>query len=45
MISDLTLPVILAAAGVVALAVVYVMSEDPGRRARAWNLLKLVLRR
>jgi hypothetical protein len=45
MISGLTLPATAAAAGVVILAIVYVMSEDPGRRARAWNLLKLLLRR
>jgi hypothetical protein len=45
MIYDLTLPVTMAATGTVALAVVYVMSTDAGRRARAWNLLKLLLRR
>jgi hypothetical protein len=45
MMYDLTLPVIVAAAGTVVLAVVYVMSKDPGRRIRAWQLLKLLLRR
>jgi hypothetical protein len=45
MISGLFVTVIVPTAGVVVLAAVYVMSEDPGRRARAWSLLKLVLRR
>jgi hypothetical protein len=45
MIYDLTLPVMLAGTGTVVLALVYVMSTDPGRRARAWRLLKLLLRR
>jgi hypothetical protein len=33
------------AAGAAALAVVYVMSKDSGRRMRAWHLLKLLIRR
>ena len=43
MMYDLTLPVIVVAAGAIVLAAVYVMSKDPGRRARAWQLLKLLL--
>lgn len=45
MINDLTLTVLVPAAGGAGLAVVYVMSKDPGRRDRAWQLLKLLLRR
>jgi hypothetical protein len=45
MMYDLTLSVMVPAAGAVVLAVVYVMSEDPGRRKRAWQLLKLLFRR
>jgi hypothetical protein len=30
---------------IVALAVVYLVSKDPDRRSRAWQLLKLLLRR
>jgi hypothetical protein len=45
MMYDLTLPVMVPAEGAVVLAVVYVMSKDPGRRIRAWQLLKLLLRR
>ena len=45
MMYDLTLPVMVPVAGAVVLAVVYVISKDPGRRARAWQLLKLLLRR
>lgn len=45
MMYQLTLPVMMPAAGVIVLAVVYVMSKDPGRRARAWQLLRLLLRR
>jgi hypothetical protein len=36
---------ILPAAGTAALAAVYLASKDPGRRARARELLKLLLRR
>lgn len=42
---DLTLPVTLSTLGIAALAVVYVVSKDPARRSRAWQLLKLLLRR
>ncbi len=35
----------LAAAGVALLAAVYLWSKDPGRRRRAWQLLKLLLGR
>ena len=45
MMYDLTLPVMVPVAGVVVLAMVYVISKDPGRRSRAWQLLKLMLRR
>jgi hypothetical protein len=45
MMYDLALPVMVPAAGAATLAAVYVMSKDPGRRARAWQLLKLILRR
>ena len=44
MMYDLTLSVMISAVGAVVLAVVYVMSKDPGRRDRAWRLLKLLLR-
>jgi hypothetical protein len=45
MMYDLTLPVMVPAAGVAVLAVVYVMSKDPGRRDRAWRLLRFLFRR
>jgi hypothetical protein len=45
MMYDPTLPVMVPVAGVLVLAVVYVMSKDSGRRSRAWQLLKLLLRR
>jgi hypothetical protein len=45
MMYDLTLPAIVVAVGAIVLAAVYVMSKDPGRRARAWQVLKLFLRR
>ena len=45
MMYDLTLPVMVPAAGAIVLAVVYVMSKDPSRRARAWELLRLLLGR
>ena len=45
MMYDLDLTPVLAAAGIVVLAAVYVWSKDPGRRARAWSLLKLLLGR
>jgi hypothetical protein len=45
MMYDLALPVMVPTAGAVVLAGVYVMSKDPGRRARAWRLIKLLLRR
>jgi hypothetical protein len=35
----------LFAVGATALAVVYLTSKDPGRRTRAWELLRLLLRR
>jgi hypothetical protein len=45
MIYDLLLPVTAPALGIAALAVVYVLSNDPDRRGRALKLLKLLLRR
>ncbi len=40
---DLVVPVAVLALGTVALALVYVVSTDPGRRARALQVLKLLL--
>jgi hypothetical protein len=45
MMYDLNLTVMVTAAGIAILAVVYLWSKDPGRRCRAWQLLKLLLRR
>jgi hypothetical protein len=45
MIYDLDLTVLLTAVSIAVLAVVYVWSKDPDRRARAWSLLKLLLGR
>jgi hypothetical protein len=39
------LAVVATAGGIAILAAVYLWSEDPGRRRRAWELLKLLLRR
>lgn len=43
MMYDLDLTAVLTATGILMLAAVYVCSKDPGRRARAWNLLKFLL--
>lgn len=45
MMYDLILPTAVPALGIATLAVVYVASKDPDRRGRAWQLLKLLLRR
>ena len=45
MMYDVDLAVIMTAAGIAILAAVYLWSDDPGRRRRAWQLLKLLLRR
>ena len=45
MMYDLLLPVTVPALGIAALALTYVVSKDPDRRGRAWQLLKLLLRR
>ena len=45
MMYDLDLAVLMTAVGIAVLAVVYVWSKDPDRRARAWSLLKLLLGR
>jgi hypothetical protein len=45
MMYDLNLAVIASAAGIAILAAIYLWSEDTGRRRRAWQLLKLLLRR
>ena len=45
MMPDLTVLALLTAAGAAALAAVYLWSTDPGRRRRAWQLLKLFLGR
>jgi len=42
---ELALPVIVPAVGATVLALVYVISNDPDRRVRAWRLLRLLLRR
>ena len=42
---DLILPVAVPALEITALASVYLLSNNPGRRARAWQLLKLLLHR
>ena len=44
MMYNLVLPAIPAVA-IIGLAVVYLVSKDPDRRGRAWQLLKLLLRR
>ena len=45
MLHGMNLAVTVTAAAVTILAAVYLWSEDPGRRARARELLKLLLRR
>jgi hypothetical protein len=45
MMYDVDLTVMVTAAGVAAVAAVYLWSKDPGRRLRAWRLLKLLLGR
>ena len=45
MIYDLILSVIVPALGIAALVVVYLVSGDPDHRGRAWQVLKLLLRR
>jgi hypothetical protein len=45
MMYNLDLAVIATAAGIAILATVYLWSKDPGRRDRARELLKLLLRR
>ena len=45
MMYDVNLAVMATAAGVAILAAVYLWSDDPARRRRAWRLLKLLLRR
>jgi hypothetical protein len=45
MMYDLDLTVTLNLIGLAVLAAVYVWSKDPERRLRAWQILKLVLRR
>jgi hypothetical protein len=42
---DLTVAPLLAGAGIAVLAAVYLWSNDADRRSRAWNLLRLLLRR
>ncbi len=43
MMYDVSLTVVLTALGFSALGAVYLWSKDPGRRRRAWLLLKLLL--
>jgi hypothetical protein len=45
MMYDLDLAVMATTAGMAILAAVYLWSKDPGRQRRAWQLLKLLLRR
>jgi hypothetical protein len=45
MIYGLDLMGALATTATVVLAAVYLWSKDPGRRRRAWQLLKLILSR
>jgi hypothetical protein len=45
MMSDPNLAVMVTATGIAILAAVYLWSKDPGRRRRAWQLLRLLLRR
>jgi hypothetical protein len=45
MMYDLDLAGMVTATGITILAAVYLLSKDPGRRRRAWQLLKLLLRR
>lgn len=45
MMYDLILSVAAPALGIAALALVYMVSKDPDRQGRAWQLLKLLLRR
>lgn len=45
MMYDLDMTVIVTTAGIATLAAVYLWSKDPGRRGRAWQLLKLLLHR
>jgi hypothetical protein len=42
MMYDLTLPIAVPATGIIALGAVYLISNDPARRSRAWQLLKLL---
>ncbi|GEM_PF-6160627 len=45
MMYDLDLTVMMTAAGIATLSAVYLWSKDPGRRGRAWQLLRFLLRR
>ena len=45
MMSDPNLAVMVTAAGIAILAGIYLWSKDPGRRCRAWQLLRLLLHR
>lgn len=45
MMYNLDLAVMMTAVGIAILAAVYLWSEDPGRRHRAWRLLSLLFRR
>ena len=45
MMYDVDLAVIVTAGGIAILATVFLWSKDPDRRSRAWQLLKLLLRR
>lgn len=45
MVYDLDLTVMVTTAGIALLGAIYLWSKDPARRDRAWQLLKLLLRR
>lgn len=45
MMYDVDLAVMMTATGIAILASIYLWSKDTGRRRRAWQLLKLLLRR
>jgi len=45
MVYDLAMPAVTLSTGIAILATIYLVSNNPGRRRRAWQLLKLLLRK